>query len=200
VIGALGATGAVLNTGHLFSPIVLAWTEPEMRRVALRNWHLSIVLPLAGAVGAFTFPYGDVWLCYLVWNSYHYAMQHHGFWALTRWRAKTPTQRLDMRTGWLGVTLAGFTLPILIVPVTLFHWLGDIGLSGWTSPRRWLFIGLLVPLALTGIWLDSRGMKNAFPWLARAHFILDFAHFSYSAMVWPAALMLRRGTPIIAAT
>ena len=91
----------VLNLAHTFSPAVLAWSTPGLRKIALEHKAKSIALPVVAMVLALCVPLqafaGDYfgwpkWLYtgvyrygmmsmtgfYWSWNAWHYAMQNFG--------------------------------------------------------------------------------------------------------------------------
>lgn len=186
--GWLGMFVAVANTGHLFSPIVLFSMRSDLRARALAEWERHILLPAGMIMAAFLLPLAWAISVYAAWNLYHYAMQHNGFWALTRWRAQTRDQRLTVRTAWLAATAVGMQFPALSWPVSLFHWFGDIGLSILASRQRLVFLVSVSALAATGLVLMDHNLREAYPALVRARLALGFVHFIVSALIWPGAL------------
>jgi hypothetical protein len=187
--GWLGVLMVFASIGHLYSPIVLMWMRADLRKRALERpgWH--IFLPALAFVAAFMFPLEPTIGAYGIWNMYHYGMQHNGFWALTKWRGRTRDQRLSLRTTWVATTVvAMYTLPILQLPMNLFHWLGDISLSTWSARQRIIFLLVVMGLATTGLVMMSHDLRQAFPELIRARLGLGFIHFIVSALVWPIAL------------
>ena len=71
-------TVMILETAHLASPILLAWTKPGLRAIVCREWVKHIAAP-AAVMGAVTIaPVAWVAPVYWIWNSYHYGMQNFG--------------------------------------------------------------------------------------------------------------------------
>jgi hypothetical protein len=95
----------VINTAHLISPMVVAWTNHEFRQVMIRRWTKYILIPtcvlvgaaIIGATVAKTFqvnprtlavrvdgwsdyerPFVLMLVLYFLWNAYHFGMQNFG--------------------------------------------------------------------------------------------------------------------------
>src|SRR5271156_1290502 len=142
-----------LETGHSFSPIVLAWTHGGFRQVMLRQPLKYLGLPAATIVATFMIAdltgLGVMMSIYWAWNIYHFGMQDFGVARL----AGLKSYRWPMMIGCLGLTALGMAVLPRIAPETsLFlvgllsfnHWAVDIGLSSRVSRYGWLFaVGVL---------------------------------------------------------
>jgi hypothetical protein len=177
------------NAGHLFSPMVLLGVRADLRERALRQPGRHFLLPALAVYLSFVAPLAWVLGAYSAWNIYHYAMQHNGFWALTRWRAKTRNDKLSLRTLWLLITIGAMQVPILQWPLAIFHWLGDVGLSGMNA-RRWaLFVVLVCVCAISGFIIMDHRLLAAYEPLVRLRFgAIASIHFILSGLIWPTAL------------
>jgi hypothetical protein len=75
---ALAATIMLLESAHIASPMLLAWTRCELGMIVSREWAKHIVLPPLIMWAALTAPAEWVMGLYCVWNIYHFGMQNFG--------------------------------------------------------------------------------------------------------------------------
>jgi hypothetical protein len=200
-MGFLFFTAAVfLETGHAFSPIVLAWSHAGLRRIAMDRWVESVAFPLLVFVGVFLIPIYAVFGIYYAWNIYHFGMQNFGVLSLyKRKQARSPDGRVRDGLLCLGLTAFGMgALPLLLFDQRLSllltgvfsfsHWLTDIGLSSRVSRHPWLFISIVLAMGSVGfLWMVPRVDHMAtrvIPTVLTARWGLGFVHFLYSRWVW----------------
>src|ERR1700737_4144869 len=65
----------VLETGHVVSPMILAWSKPGLRVIVCREWHKYIVAPASLMAGCLLLPWPAVFDGYFAWNIWHFGMQ-----------------------------------------------------------------------------------------------------------------------------
>jgi hypothetical protein len=185
----------VLESAHLLSPILLAWSRRELRAIVLREWIRHIVCPLAVIVGATLAPATQVYSLYWAWNTHHFAMQNFGTLQLYRDRS-TPDQRVRCGLLCLGITGVGFgilpfyfppnSLPglLIILVFSLDHWLIDIGLSSRVA-RQWGFAAIVLAFGVAWLLL-RRGPLSAsvLPQIIAVRAGLGMAHIMYSSWIW----------------
>jgi hypothetical protein len=186
---ALVATIMVLESGHVVSPIILAWTRPELRAIVQREWIKHIAGPVAVMGGVLVFPTAWVAGLYWAWNIYHFGMQNFGVSSLYL-RGHRRVRMLAC----LGVTAVGMTaLPHLSVRAEMLslgafsfgHWLTDIGLSSRVARWHWAFIVLV--LAVGAAWLIARQgplSVRLVPQIVVLRYGIGMVHFIYSARIW----------------
>jgi hypothetical protein len=179
------------DTAHVVSPMVLAWSHPGLRRIALSRPTDSIVLPIGVTIGAFLAPLVVVWWVYWAWNIYHFGAQHYGVSRIFGLRVPK-----WLCVGGTAILMAG--VPWLIHPewwpwfalvaLDFNHWLVDIGLSSRVFKRWWLFILSLIPLGCAGFLFEVPRADTIVmpfvPWIIKARWGVGIAHFLYSSWVW----------------
>jgi hypothetical protein len=74
----------VCEQAHVASPIVLAWSHPGLRRIALSRPIETMLLPVVAIIGALLSPFWLIWWVYWSWNIYHFGMQHYGVLSIGR--------------------------------------------------------------------------------------------------------------------
>lgn len=183
----------VLETAHLFSPIVLAWSTRGFREHMLSRSERFLLIPGVALAAALASPLWVVSAVYFWWNIYHFGMQHFG--VLSLWRGK---QGALVMIACLLLTGAGMNLPLLyhaqwlyitcFVAFSVNHWVTDIALSSYVS-RHWAIFACAVLLlgTLGFVWLvpnDHGYAKRAIPLVVQARMGLGFVHFLYSRWVW----------------
>jgi hypothetical protein len=200
-VGFLFFTAAIfLETGHAFSPIVLAWSHAGLRRIAMDRWVEFVASPLLVFVGVFLVPTNVVFGIYYAWNIYHFGMQNFGVLSLyKRNQARSLDGRVRDALICLGLTAFGMgalplllsdrSLSLLLTGVFSFsHWLTDIGLSSRVSRHPWLFITAVLAMGSVGfLWMVPRVDHMAtrvIPAVLTARWGLGFVHFLYSRWVW----------------
>jgi hypothetical protein len=191
---AMFTAAIVLETGHVVSPIILAWWRTELRRLMVREWRRSIALPALLVGSVFLLPISAAYGIYTAWNVYHFGMQHYGIASIVR-----PGLRPDARLACVGATVLGMvvlpfllhdrTASLLIAATWGFnHWIMDIGLSSRVSGRPIIFAVLVLALGCIGFaWLVPRVDHVAtyfVPWIICARWGLGMIHFAYSARIW----------------
>jgi hypothetical protein len=182
----------VLETAHLFSPLLLAWSSGSFRNLMLRAPVKYVALPIAACGSGLLAPFGLTSLVFYWWNIYHFGMQNYGVLAL--WRGR---QALAVKGLCLLVTGGGMILPIFLhsqlanliafVTLSVTHWLTDIGLSAWRSRHACAFIVTVVLLGMVGfIWFlpHDHGYTKRSAQLAQFAMSLSFIHFLYSRWLW----------------
>jgi hypothetical protein len=188
---ALFAFAIVCEQGHVASPIVLAWSHPGLRQIALSRPVETILLPVVAVIGALLAPFMVIWWVYWAWNIYHFGAQHYGVCRIFGLRAPK----------WLCVGATAFAIagvPLLVhagwwrwlalIAIDFNHWLVDIGLSSRVSRYWWLFIPVVLVLGCVGFaWKVPRAdhiATLAIPWVIKARWGVGIAHFLYSRWVW----------------
>jgi hypothetical protein len=179
----------ILESGHVVSPMILAWTRPGLRAIVKREWIKHIAAPAAVMGGVLIFPPAWVAGLYWAWNIYHFGMQNFGVSSLycRRWRRARK---------WLclGLTASGMAaLPHLSVRAEMLclgvfsfgHWLTDIGLSSRVARWHWGFVALM--LAIGVAWLLARQgplSVHLVPQIIVIRYGIGMVHFIYSARIW----------------
>jgi hypothetical protein len=74
----MAVTIMILETGHVVSPMILAWSKPGLRRIVCREWGKHIVLPFLLMAACLLLPWPIVFGVYFVWNTWHFGMQIFG--------------------------------------------------------------------------------------------------------------------------
>lgn len=190
----MAITIMALETGHLVSPMILAWSKPGLRAIVCEEWGKYIVAPVIIMAGCLFLPFDLVFNAYLAWNVWHYGMQIFGISCLySRPRdadARVRRALLIMGLFILQYVAAGFiaspSLQMLTLGVFSFnHWLADIGLSGQASGWRWGFISLVLALGVAWVLLrNGPWTVHNFPQILALRAGMGMAHFVYSARVW----------------
>jgi hypothetical protein len=188
---ALSAFAIVCDQAHVASPIVLAWSHPGLRRIALSRPIETILLPVIAVIGALTLPFVVVMWVYLAWNIYHFGAQHYGISRIfglrsSRWLCVGGTAVLMV--GGPMIVDAGWWGRISLFAIEFNHWLADIGLSSRVSHCWWLFVAGVTALGCIGfLWQVPRAdhiATLAIPWAIQARWGVGIAHFLYSRWVW----------------
>jgi hypothetical protein len=192
----LFAFAIVAEQAHVASPIVLAWTHPGLRRIALSRPIETLLLPGAAIIGMMMLPLWWAWAIYWPWNIYHFGAQHYGVGrilgvSVSKWLA------IGMTAGIMGVGGGPFWSTqihaawwpwFILFAIDFNHWLVDIGLSARVSRYWWLFVLLVVPFGLVGfLWMVPRADHIAtlfVPRIIQARWGVGIAHFLYSRWVW----------------
>jgi hypothetical protein len=180
----------ILESAHVVSPIILAWTQPELRTIVKREWIKHIAAPAAVMGGVLVFPAAWVAGFYGAWNIYHFGMQNFGVSSLY-WRG-----RRQMRK-WLclGITAFGMGLPFLISDVAVAmlctgifffnHWLVDIGLSSRVARWHWGFIATVLAIGVAWLLLRNGPLSvRLVPQILVIRSAIGMVHFIYSARIW----------------
>lgn len=191
----LAATIMLLETAHVVSPMVLAWTRRELRAIVSAEWVKHIVLPPLILLAAVTLPADKVLGLYFAWNIYHFGMQNFGVLSLY-----FPGGGCDRRvrrgllclavtavgTGVLPFLTANHQIAMLCMGVFSFnHWLVDIGLSSRVARWHWGFVATM--LLIGAVWLILRQGPLAVrlvPQIAVIRAGVGMVHFIYSARIW----------------
>jgi hypothetical protein len=187
---ALFAFAIVCEQAHVASPIVLAWSHPGLRKIALSRPAETMLLPLVAIVAAVASPFMVIWWVYWAWNIYHFGAQHYGVSRIFGLRAP----KWLCIGGTAAIMVAGPLLHVewwrwfVLVALDFNHWLLDIGLSSRVSSRGWLFIAGVAGLGCLGLlWKAPRADHIAtlnILWLIKARWGVGIAHFLYSRWVW----------------
>lgn len=186
----LFAFAIVCEQAHVVSPIILAWSHPGLRRVALSRPTETMLLPAAAIVLALAAPFMVIWWVYWIWNIYHFGAQHYGAARILRW----PINRWVCIAGTAAILVGGSLLHagwwkwFALVAIDFNHWLVDIGLSSRVSRHWWLFVAVVAALGCIGFaWKVPRPDYIAtmfVPWVIKARWGVGIAHFLYSRWVW----------------
>ena len=185
----------ILETGHVVSPMILAWSKPGLRRIVCREWGKHIVAPAALMAGCLLLPWSIVFGVYFVWNIWHFGMQIFGVTCLYRPRS-SHNERVLRALGCLALTAfsigvfpffgEGPKLHALSFGIFSFnHWLADIGLSSQASGWRWGFIPLVLIIGVVWLLLRNGPLSvQAMPQILAIRAGIGMIHFVYSARVW----------------
>jgi hypothetical protein len=189
---ALFAVAIVCEQAHVASPIVLAWSHPGLRRIALSRPIETMILPTIAIIGALVNPFWVVFWVYYAWNIYHFGAQHYGVCRIfglrmiPKWFCVGGTAAIMAGLPWL--THAEWVRWFMLAAIDFKHWLVDIGLSSRVSRYRWLFIVGVAALGCVGFaWKVPRVdhiATRAIPWVIQARWGVGIAHFLYSRFVW----------------
>jgi hypothetical protein len=210
------AVFAAINTAHLISPIVLAWTHRTFRWVAFVRWGRFIAVPIVVMLTAILVGFSAVgpiqvnaatmeirvadyhhdwpllgWIgLYFVWNAYHFGAQNFGILRLYGVRdRKVVIKRLTVPIlKWVCVALT--VLGFIVIP----HAVKDFMPAG-------SFLRLYVPIFILGVFSFSHSLAaigvSAPVWgnhSKRSPWIFVVAVFAASA---PLAWLLAHNTIII---
>jgi hypothetical protein len=189
---ALIAAIMLLESAHVASPIMLAWSKPELRAIVRREWREYVVLPVALIAGVLLAPATWVAGFYFAWNIYHFGMQNFGLASLY-----VRGGDREMR-GVICLLLTAFGMGIVPLlwqdqKVTMFctgifsfnHWLADIGLSSRVVRWHWGFIALVLLVGF--VWLILRQgplSGRAVPQIMVIRYGIGMIHIIYSARIW----------------
>jgi hypothetical protein len=190
-VPALAVAIMILESAHVVSPIILAWTRPELRTIVTREWLKHVAAPIVLMGGVLAFPFTWVAGFYWAWNIYHFGMQNFGVSSLY-WRG-----RRQMRK-WLclGATAVGMgVLPLLTSDwrVTALctgifsfnHWLVDIGLSSRVARWHWGFIAAVLAIGVAWLLLRNGPLSaRLVPQIIAIRMGIGMVHFIYSARIW----------------
>jgi hypothetical protein len=178
----------IFESAHVVSPIILAWTTPELRGIVAREWVKHIVAPAAILAGVLVAPIAWVAWIYWAWNIYHFGAQHYGVsrllgWRVPRWACVVGTAAL-MAGGPLLIHAVWWEW-LMLFALNFTHWLTDIGLSSRVARWHWGFVALV--LAIGAAWLLLRNGPLAVrlvPQIVVIRMGLGMVHFIYSARIW----------------
>src|SRR5215831_15596478 len=128
---------------------------------------------------------------YLLWNSYHFGMQHFGLLALVGQRAAgfwvACATILCMSV--MPLTPIGNLNAIVVtmMAVNFFHWFSDIGLS-MRVVRRWWFLPSVLVIGMLGFTIKSvhggHSLVSSVPIILSIRIFAGFNHFLFSRWVW----------------
>lgn len=189
---ALFGFAIICEQGHVASPIVLAWSHPGLRRIALSRPIETMLLPVLAVVGALVAPFMVIWWVYWVWNAYHFGAQHYGVVRIFGYRVD---REFIIAATVVLMLWVPYVFPVpwwpwfALFALNFTHWLFDIGLSSRVSRRYWwLFLVAMVPLGCVGFfWLrpgTDRIWTMWIPWVIKARWGVGIAHFIYSGIFW----------------
>ena len=195
MVPALGITMMILESAHVVSPILLAWTKPGLRSIVIREWIKHVVLPSGIMVAVVIVPASWVMGLYFVWNIHHFGMQNFGVTSLY-FRGGTYDSRILRGILCLGVTAFGMgILPYLtsnwlvmafcIGMFSFNHWLADIGISSRVARWHCGFIAIVIIMGVA--WLVLRnGLLSVriVPQIVVIRLGFGMIHFIYSARIW----------------
>ena len=185
------ATIMALESAHVVSPIILAWTRPELRAIVKREWIKHIAAPAAVMGGVLIFPAASVAGLYWVWNIYHFGMQNFGVSSLY-------CQSHRQLRKWLCLGITGFgmgALPLLTSDIAVAmlctgvfsfnHWLVDIGLSSRVARWHWAFIVAVLTVGVAWLLLRNGPLSaRLVPQIVLIRYGIGMVHFIYSARIW----------------
>ncbi len=186
----LFALAILCEQAHLVSPVVLAWTHPGLRRIALSRPVDALLLPGIALTGALLSPLWLVAWVYWGWNTYHFGAQHYGVARIFGWRAP----RWAVIGGTAAIIVGGSLLHVgwwkwvALVALDFNHWLTDIALSSRVSRCWWLFLAGVLALGCVGFAfkvprIDHVATLNI-QWVLKARLGAGFVHFLYSRWLW----------------
>jgi hypothetical protein len=176
--------------GHVASPIVLAWSHPGLRRIALSRPMHFLLLPALAFAGAMLSPLWLLVWVYWAWNIYHFGSQHYGVsrilgWRVPRWVCIGGTAAIMVGAPLLHVDWWRW---VALFALDFNHWLVDIGLSSWVSRCWWLFLGGIAAIGCIGFTFKVARVDHvatlAIPWVLKARLGAGIMHFLYSRWVW----------------
>jgi hypothetical protein len=184
----------VLESAHVVSPIILAWSYPELRWIVWSEWGKHIAAPVAVMIGVLIAPPEWVAGLYFAWNIFHFGMQNFGVTSLYR-RGSGPDERARRGLACLGITALGMgCLPLLhnsrlaMLAMGVFsfnHWLTDIGLSSRIARWHWGFIALVLAIGVAWLLLRQGPLSvRAVPQIIVIRYGIGMIHFLYSARIW----------------
>jgi hypothetical protein len=211
---ALFTVAIVCEEAHNVSPILLAWTHPGLRRIALSRPIETMLLPALAIVGAQYARYVPVpepeflkflvaplppqiaglwliWSVYWTWNIYHFGSQHYGVcrilgWQAPRWACVGGTAAI--MAGLPHVTHAWWVSWLMLFAINFNHWLVDICLSTRVSKRWWIFAPGVIALGCVGLtYKVARSDHIAMllvPWVIQTRLSIGIVHFLYSRWIW----------------
>ena len=191
----MAVTIMILETGHVVSPMILAWSKPGLRRIVRREWGKHIVLPVALMGGCVYLPWAVVFGVYFAWNIWHFGMQIFGITSLYR-KPRSHDERFWRALGCVAFTALGIGIyPFLgegpqfhMLSLGIFsfnHWLADIGLSSRASGWQWFFLSLVFMIGLAWLLLRNGPLSvNVVPQIIAIRAGIGMVHFVYSARVW----------------
>jgi hypothetical protein len=193
---ALFALAILCEQAHVASPIVLAWSHPGLRQIALSRPVETMLLPVIAIAAALAAPFMVIWWVYWTWNIYHFGAQHYGVCRIfglrvPLWACIGGTAAIMVGGPWLihDEWWRWFSL----VAINFNHWLVDISLSSRVSRYWWLFLGFVLVLGCVGLawkWPSSDHIntyaanKNALLTIMQARWGVGIVHFLYSRWVW----------------
>ena len=182
----------VLESAHVVSPIILAWTRSELRAIVAREWDKHVAVPIAVMCGVLIAPAGWVMGFYWTWNIYHFGMQNFGVASLYGIGKDRALRALTCVGGTaLGMGILPFIVQdprfnmLLLGTFSFSHWLTDIGLSGRVARWHWAFIALVVLIGV--IWLVLRQgplSVRLVPQIIVIRAGIGMIHFIYSTRIW----------------
>lgn len=207
---ALFGFAIVCEQAHVASPIVLAWSHPGLRKIALSRpietillpilaIYIMLLLPPAPAEWGIPEPFRQVWWAWIVywpWNIWHYSLQNYGVcrilgWGVNKWVIVGATSAvMATSTGpfWDSPFPSPWVFWVWLFAIEFNHWLVDIGLSSRVSRHWWLFLAAVLAVGCVGFaWKVPRAdhiATLAIPWVIKARWGVGIAHFLYSRWVW----------------
>jgi hypothetical protein len=214
----------ILDTAHVLSPMVMAWSRGDFRAVMLRHWPRYILVPVGAlaislATASQSYAVVDALVTiYFAWNVWHFASQNYGLLRLLQMR-RARRVKFSAHTGWasfltsrpfvMAVTIVGMVVwPVLandpwhwrLINLAIFaipHWVSEIFLTSWASTRWKIFAPLILAAGCVGlIWVTPRatGMPVVGALWVCWRTGLGFVHFIYDGLLW------RFGNPEVRAT
>jgi hypothetical protein len=187
---ALFAFAIVCEQAHVASPIVLAWSHPGLRQIALARPVETMLLPVVAVSAALLAPFIVIWWVYWIWNIYHFGAQHYGVARIfglrvPKWLCVGATAALMVGMPFLHTT---WWYWVSIFAIDFNHWLVDIGVSSRVSRHCWLFIAAVGVLGCVGFTWKTPHADHiatvAVPWIIHARWGFGIAHFLYSRWIW----------------
>ena len=182
----------ILETGHLVSPILLAWTHPELRAIVSQEWVKHVACPAGVMCAVLVAPVPWVMGIYYAWNIYHFGMQNFGvlsLYGVIRDRAMRGVICLAVTALGMGVVpllVHDMRVTMLMTGIFSFnHWLTDVGLSSLVVRWRWGFVAVVLMVGI--VWLLLRNgplSTQVVPQIIVLRAGLGMVHFIYSARVW----------------
>lgn len=191
--------------GHILSPIITTWANPEFRRHMLDHWKRYILLPLITLAlpcilfslgltflksnpGSATFASNDlvtlVIYTFILWNTWHFSAQHFGILSIYRRRSSLNDPAIRIRDRRFTVIMTCGLLPLAWYTQSqrlgpLYEYLPTPEARGTLA---WLIIGTAVGLTLYMVFGEFKRKRTATPralYMITIGFQPVFASISY---------------------
>jgi hypothetical protein len=178
----------LIEWAHIVSPVVLAWSHPGLRQIALSRPVETLLLPAIGFASCILGPFAVVQWTRYAWHCWHFGSQHYGVcrllgWRVNRWAIVIPTAGIMASVFVIHLTWWRW---LVIIAIDLQHWLVDVGLSTVVARWRWAFLGALIILGVAGLYWKTIQLhyQDILMLTMKARWGLDVTHYLYSRWVW----------------
>src|SRR5215831_2115024 len=75
---ALACAIMILDTAHIVSPLLLAWSQPQLRAIVRREWGAHLLFPAIIVLLCLKLDMATILGLGFAWNVYHYGAQNFG--------------------------------------------------------------------------------------------------------------------------